>query len=112
MGDIDDFKVIPYVWRHYHDWVVGTFPGKPLIATEFGAGGQAGFHGTGLQKWTEECQALLVQLHLLGALLADLAGVCIWQLVDCPVDPTTNLKYRPGGINDKGILTTSRRPKL
>ena len=109
---VETLKDIPYVWKFYHDWVVEHFPGKPLIASEFGAGALAGRHGSTLKKWTEECQSVLLQLHLLGALFADIAGVCIWSLADFPVDPTTDPEYRPNGRNDKGLLTVSRQPKL
>jgi len=111
-ADIDDLKYLPSIWSYYHSWVADKFPGKPLIASEFGAGGQLGRRGSALRKWTEECQALLLQLHLLGALHADLAGVAIWLLADSPVDPSTDEVYRPGGVNDKGLLSVDRRPKL
>jgi len=109
---VEDFKYVPQVWHYLHDWAVENFPGKPVIASEFGAGAVPGLHGSGLKKWTEECQSILIQVHLLGALQADLAGVCIWSLADFPVDPTTDPAYRPNGRNDKGILSTDRTPKL
>jgi len=111
-ASVEGLRSVPNVWKFYREWVDEHFPGKPLIASEFGAGGQAGRHGGALEKWTEECQSALLQLHLLGALQADLAGAAVWQLADCPVDPTTSEQYRPHGINDKGLLTANRTPKL
>uniref|UniRef100_A0A7S4PW02 Beta-glucuronidase n=1 Tax=Alexandrium monilatum TaxID=311494 RepID=A0A7S4PW02_9DINO len=109
---VEGLASVPSVWKYYRDWVDEHYPGKPLIASEFGAGGQAGRRGSALEKWTEEFQSVLLQLHLLGALQADLAGAVVWQLADCPVDPTTDQQYRPNGINDKGLLTANRSPKL
>eukprot|EP00928_Gymnodinium_smaydae_P015888 TRINITY_DN15905_c0_g1_i1.p1 TRINITY_DN15905_c0_g1~~TRINITY_DN15905_c0_g1_i1.p1 ORF type:complete len:357 (-),score=66.66 TRINITY_DN15905_c0_g1_i1:345-1415(-) len=109
---VESLQDVPYTWKFYHDWVVENYPGKPLIASEFGAGALAGQRGSVLKKWTEECQSVLLQLHLLGALHADLAGVCIWSLVDFPVDPSTDPAYRPNGRNDKGVLSPEREPKL
>merc|ERR1711990_339350 len=37
--EVEDLKYIPHVWTYFHNWVVENFPGKPLIASEFGAGG-------------------------------------------------------------------------
>ena len=43
----------------------------------------------------------------------NIAGICVWQLLDIAVDP----KYwpaeeRPGGKNNKGVLGDRRAPKL
>merc|ERR1711924_15484 len=68
---MDDLKHVPGVWPYYHEWVQENFPGKPLVASEFGAGAWAGTHGSALKKWTEECQSVLLQLHLHGAYQAE-----------------------------------------
>jgi hypothetical protein len=43
---------------------------------------------------------------------ADFAGLAIWQFQDVKVDCQNSSVERPGGINNKGVLSQFREPKL
>ena len=87
--------------------------GKPILFSEFGAGGIAGFHDPiNKAKWSEECQA-----EILGQQLADLgsirriSGTYIWQFADVRVAREWAMG-RPKSENNKGVVDRYRRPKL
>eukprot|EP00392_Amoebophrya_sp_AT5.2_P000242 g242.t1 len=105
---------IPETWDFSAAWAQDHFPGKPLMCSEFGAGGIFGRHGpSDGEKWTEEVQSLLLQLHTLSILKHEkLAGFALWQLTDALVDvETSDSLHRPRGLNNKGVLSMGRRPK-
>ncbi len=87
--------------------------GKPILFSEFGAGGIAGFHDPfGKAKWSEEYQA-----ETLGKQLADfgkirrISGTYIWQFADVRVTREWAMG-RPKSENNKGVVDRYRRPKL
>jgi hypothetical protein len=42
----------------------------------------------------------------------DVAGVALWQFTDIKVDQSNTSTGRPGGINNKGVVSRWRQPKL
>lgn len=88
--------------------------GKPIIVSEFGAGGIYGYHDRARSKWSEERQLDILKDNL-EVYLNDprLMGVYIWQFADCRVSEENNwFAVRPRTHNNKGIVDEYRRPKL
>ncbi|MGN0747695.1 MAG: glycoside hydrolase family 2 protein [Aristaeellaceae bacterium] len=87
--------------------------GKPILFSEFGAGGIAGYHDPLYKaKWSEERQAEILdrQLKALGS-KARISGTYIWQFADVRVSEEWAL-HRPKAQNNKGVVDMYRRPKL
>ncbi len=86
--------------------------GKPVILSEFGAGGLYGHRHPNRAHWTEQYQCdvldecLRVYLHH-----RDLVGAAIWQFADCRITDG-HWKTRPRTMNNKGTVDEYRRPKL
>ena len=106
-------------WKKAAAWAAEHYPSKPYLIAEAGAGAIAGWRNNGSHRgeplrWSEELQAEIVRRDVQAALDDDnIAGICVWQLLDIAVDP----KYwpaekRPGGKNNKGVLGDRRAPKL
>ncbi|CAE7939541.1 GUSB [Symbiodinium necroappetens] len=113
-GDLDEVKEIPLIWEAYARFVEENFPSKPLLITEAGAGGLFGHHGPTEEKWTEEFQSLLMQMHYLSVFTnPKIAGLALWQFADIPIDRLVSTDdQRPRGLNNKGVVSLSRMPKL
>ncbi len=87
--------------------------GKPILFSEFGAGGIAGFHDPfSKAKWSEEYQAEILgeQLSALGN-IRRISGTYIWQFADVRVAREWAMS-RPKSENNKGVVDRYRRPKL
>ena len=87
--------------------------GKPILFSEFGAGGIYGYHDPlAMPKWSEERQAKILgdELRAFGE-RARLSGLYIWQFADVPVAEEWAL-IRPKAQNNKGVVDLYRRPKL
>jgi beta-glucuronidase len=86
--------------------------GKPVIISEFGAGGIYGYRNPTHAKWTEEYQAELHEKSLDVYLNhPKINGVLIWQFCDVRVSPGWWYS-RPRTNNNKGVVDEYRRPKL
>lgn len=87
--------------------------GRPLIVSEFGAGGIPGYHDPVRRaKWSEERQCDILDQQLEVILNHPrIAGAFIWQFCDVRVDEAIAMG-RPRMINDKGAVDDYRRPKL
>jgi beta-glucuronidase len=101
-------------WEQFLDQMRTTIGDKPLIISEFGAGGLYGCHA--LEEgviWSEEHQRKVL-LDGLETFLRrpDLAGFYIWQLCDTRIDGGEHALCRPRNCNNKGLLTEHRQPKL
>jgi len=112
--DLSEVQDIPILWQGYGLWVAENFPEKPFLITEAGAGGIFGHHGPTDRKWTEEYQSLVMQMHFLAAMRNPLiAGIAIWQFADTPTDRNISSEHhRPRGLNNKGVMSLSRQPKI
>jgi len=123
MVDIAGWNIYP-LW--YHDRPVretldeliavqepAGMKGKPLIISEFGAGGIPGYHDPVRRaKWSEERQADILDKQLTVILNHPrVGGAFIWQFCDVRVDEAFAIT-RPRCINDKGVVDGLRRPKL
>ena len=87
--------------------------GKPILITEVGAGGIAGYHDPfGKAKWSEERQCDIIEEQV-STLLANprLSGVYLWQFADVRVAEEWAM-HRPKAQNNKGIVDLYRNPKL
>ncbi|CAE7606314.1 uidA [Symbiodinium natans] len=113
-GDLEEVKGIPLIWEAYANFVEENFPSKPLLITEAGAGGLFGHHGPTEEKWTEEFQSLLMQMHYVSVFTnPKIAGLALWQFADIPIDRlVSDDEQRPRGLNNKGVVSLSRLPKL
>jgi beta-glucuronidase len=83
---------------------------KPILVTELGADAVAGHHAEPPEMFSEEYQAELIaaSLRVLDA-KPYVAGQHVWNLCDFK---TPQSILRPHGINQKGVFTRDRRPKL
>jgi beta-glucuronidase len=84
---------------------------KPVIISEFGAGGVPGVRNFENQKWSENYQEEYLD-YTLGLFLKDkrISGTYIWQYCDIRVCEE-HIMGRPRGFNNKGIVDEYRRPK-
>ena len=86
--------------------------GKPVIMSEFGAGGIYGTRQRQASKWSEEYQAACLDESLRVYLNhPDLSGAFIWQFCDCRITERFWAR-RPRTMNNKGVVDEYRRPKL
>ncbi|CAD7922077.1 unnamed protein product [Amoebophrya sp. A25] len=111
---VEALQTIPEIWDFSAAWAQDHFPGKPLICSETGAGGIFGMHGpSDGQKWTEEVQSVILQVHTLALTKHEkIAGFSLWQWSDSLIDRnTSDGLHRPRGLNNKGVMTLHRRPK-
>lgn len=85
---------------------------KPILISEFGAGGLYGCRSDHHAPWSEEYQADVLDAACACYLSHPrLAGGIVWQFCDCRVSyplPTG----RPRRMNNKGVVDEHRRPKL
>ena len=121
--DIASFNIYP-LWYHDGDPVAYSTEllqwmdehgaaNKPIIFSEFGAGGIAGYHDPlYMAKWSEERQAEILDGQL-KALTAQkrVTGLYIWQFADVRVAEEWSM-HRPKSMNNKGVVDLYRRPKL
>ena len=87
--------------------------GKPILITEVGAGGIAGYHDPfGRAKWSEERQCDIIEEQI-TTIMANprITGVYLWQFADVRVAEEWAMG-RPKTQNNKGIVDKFREPKL
>ncbi|CAE7530512.1 GUSB [Symbiodinium sp. CCMP2456] len=111
--DKQEVDEIPSVWEQVRLWALQAGE-KPMLVTEAGAGGVFGFRGPVVQKWTEEYQALVLGAHLSSVTTnPHIAGISLWQFADILVDRSvSDEQHRPRGLNNKGVFSLYRSPKL
>jgi len=86
--------------------------GKPVILSEFGAGGLYGYRHAHRAKWTEEYQADVLDESLRVYLNhPDVVGAAIWQFCDVRITKEW-WSHRPRTMNNKGTVDEYRRRKL
>jgi len=96
----------------YLDRMVEMVPDKPILITEFGAGGLYGYHSIARRKWSEEHQAEHIVRQIEQMLENEhVAGCYIWQYCDILSNPARAIR-RPRSLNNKGLVDEYRRPKM
>ena len=84
-----------------------------MIMSEVGAGAIYGFHDRFRTFWTEEYQADLLEEILKYFFSRDrIAGISLWQFIDCRTYASAYALSRPRSFNNKGIFDEYRRAKL
>ena len=85
-------------------------PGKPIVFTEFGADAIAGVHSQPAEMWSEEYQANMIEMYIRTlAKFPFVIGTHPWAFADFR---TSQSIMRVGALNQKGVFTRERRPKL
>ena len=89
------------------------FDYKPFIISEIGAGAIYGWHDRLRAHWSEEYQADFLEevLNYFDA-TQRIAGIALWQFMDCRTYSTSRALTRPRAFNNKGLFDEYRRPKL
>lgn len=107
VDDLDGADFPAYLQR-----MAEMVPDKPILITEFGAGGLYGYHSMAARKWSEEHQAgQLIQQIMDMRDVPNVAGCFIWQYCDILSNPERAIR-RPRSMNNKGLVDEYRRPKL
>jgi beta-glucuronidase len=84
--------------------------GKPIVVTEFGADTVAGSHSQPAEMWSEEYQVEFLRRYLdVAARRPYVAGLHVWNFADFK---TGQGIIRTSGLNQKGVFTRDRRPKM
>lgn len=101
--------VLEKIWNHIKE---NGGANKPLIISECGAGGIAGYRSLTRVKWTEERQSdILEELISKFGSVEDLSGIILWMFSDCRVDEEF-FHERPKTQNNKGVVDIFRNTKL
>jgi beta-glucuronidase len=83
---------------------------KPVIFTEFGADAIAGVHAHPAEMWSEDYQAELIEAYWKALRRHPfIVGAHPWAFADFK---TAQSIMRVGSLNQKGVFTRDRRPKL
>ena len=83
---------------------------KPIIYTEFGADAVAGIHAQPPEMWSEDYQADLIEIYWKAIRRHPyVIGAHPWAFADFK---TAQSIMRVGALNQKGVFTRDRRPKL
>jgi len=83
---------------------------KPVIFLEFGADAVAGMHAEPAEMWSEEYQADLIEMYWRVLRRHPyVVGAHPWAFADFK---TPQSIMRVGALNQKGVFTRDRRPKL
>lgn len=113
-GGLDDIKPrIDALLKWIHSSKSKGGKGKPVILSEFGAGGNYGNRQACRSFWSEEYQADALAAQLEVYLNhKDIAATAIWQFCDVRITPGWQWQTRPRTMNNKGTVDEFRRPKL
>jgi beta-glucuronidase len=85
-------------------------PGKPIMFTEFGADAIAGVHAQPPEMWSEEYQADMIEMYIRTLERSPfIIGTHPWAFADFR---TSQSIMRVGALNQKGVFTRDRRPKV
>lgn len=86
--------------------------GKPLMISEFGAGGIFGQSSFEAPKWSEQyqCEVLEKSIQIFRK-HPEIGGMMIWQYCDIRVR-TAQAMSRPRTFNNKGMVNEYRQPKM
>jgi beta-glucuronidase len=83
---------------------------KPILISEFGADTLAGMHSDSPEMWSEEYQVEMLRRYLDAAAQRPfVVGLHVWNFADFKTGQSI---IRAGGLNQKGVFTRDRRPKM
>ena len=83
---------------------------KPVIYTEFGADAVAGIHSQPPEMFSEDYQAAMIEIYWRTLKKhPEVVGAHPWAFADFK---TSQSIMRVGALNQKGVFTRDRRPKL
>lgn len=83
---------------------------KPIIISEFGADTNAGFHSADALAFSEEFQVKMLETYLnVANTRSYVAGMHVWNFADFQ---TGQGLIRANSINQKGVFTRDRQPKM
>lgn len=83
---------------------------KPIVYTEFGADAVAGVHAQPPEMWSEDYQAAMIEMYWRTLRKHPyVVGTHPWAFADFK---TAQSIMRVGSLNQKGVFTRDRRPKL
>lgn len=108
-SDLDVIAVNEYYGWYYGDFdrlerLFGKRQHKPVVASEFGAAGVAGRHGSDQEHWTEEMQERVMRRQLEVIIRSgNVAGAIPWLLFDFRTPRRMNAMQ--GTFNRKGLLS-------
>ena len=89
------------------------FDDKPFIISEVGAGAIYGWRDRLRAHWSEEYQAdYLDEVLTYFDETPRIAGIALWQFIDCRTYASSRALGRPRAFNNKGLFDEYRRPKL
>ena len=89
------------------------FDDKPFIISEVGAGAIYGWRDRLRAHWSEEYQAdFLDEVLTYFNETPRIAGIALWQFIDCRTYSSSRALGRPRAFNNKGLFDEYRRPKL
>ena len=89
------------------------FDDKPFIISEVGAGAIYGWRDRLRAHWSEEYQAdYLDEVLTYFDETPRIAGIALWQFIDCRTYSSSRALGRPRAFNNKGLFDEYRRPKL
>jgi beta-glucuronidase len=84
--------------------------GKPILISEFGADTISGLHSDPPEMWAEEYQVEMLRCYLDAAAQRPfVVGLHVWNFADFKTGQSTG---RAAGLNQKGVFTRDRRPKM
>ena len=96
------------------DAIAKSFPEKPILMTEFGAGAVRGYK-SGAEApvpWSEEYQAWVLKANIEYFMAHPRVGGCfVWCWADFE-DPTRRDNIYERGFNNKGLVDPNRVPKV
>ena len=96
----------------YLNKMAELYPNKPMLITEFGAGGLSGYHSMARRKWSEEHQSQQLSRQIMQMRQnKNVRGCYIWQYCDILSNPARAIT-RPRTLNNKGVVDEFRRPKM
>jgi beta-glucuronidase len=106
--------VDPAIRRYAEYFSKAQYSGKPLLVSEIGACGIYGIRSRERVQWSEEYQSDYFE-EAIDAILGNsrYCGIALWQMIDCKSYVNSGqIRCKPRGFNNAGLLDEYRRPKL
>ena len=107
-------RIAPHLAKLIAHFSQGEHSDKPLLFAEIGACALYGCHDLARSQWTEEYQAdYMVEAARVILDSPRTCGIALWQLLDTrSYGPCGDVRCKPRGYNNAGVIDEYRRPKL